>query len=91
MSALSLDSLLETINRCLGDDEEAVVGPDAVDTDFDDLGLDSLTVLETLNQIERQLGLKVPEELLAEVRTPGALLTLVNDRAAAPDAATGAG
>ncbi|ARQ69521.1 acyl carrier protein [Streptomyces marincola] len=91
MSALSMDSLLETINRCLGEDDDVTLGPDAADADFDDLGLDSLAVLETLNQVERQVGVKVPEELLADVRTPAALLTLVNERAAEPEQAASAG
>lgn len=51
---------------------------DVLDADFDDLGYDSLALLETGSRIERQYGIRLDEEALADVRTPRALIGLVN-------------
>ncbi|ATW50543.1 acyl carrier protein [Streptomyces coeruleorubidus] len=79
MAELSLAELREIMRQSLGEDEV----PDLADADtvtFEDLGLDSLAVLETVNHIERTYGVKLPEEELAEVRTPHSMLIFVNER-----------
>ncbi|MFD0346149.1 acyl carrier protein [Kitasatospora aburaviensis] len=37
---------------------------------FSDLGYDSLAVLETVSRIEREYGIRIPEDALSAVRTP---------------------
>lgn len=52
-------------------------GGDA-DTSFLDLGFDSLATLETLVRIERLIGTKLPEDLIALTSTPHEVVTNVN-------------
>ncbi|GAA2808955.1 acyl carrier protein [Kitasatospora sp. CM 4170] len=51
---------------------------DIADVLFSDLGYDSLAVLETVSRIEREYGIRIPEDALSAVRTPGEFLALVN-------------
>ncbi|MFJ3793437.1 acyl carrier protein [Kitasatospora sp. NPDC090091] len=51
---------------------------DIADVLFSDLGYDSLAVLETVSRIEREYGIRIPEDALSAVRTPGEFLDLVN-------------
>ncbi|MGI5428591.1 acyl carrier protein [Streptomyces sp. CA-179760] len=79
MAELSLAELREIMRQSMGEDE----APDLADVDavtFEDLGYDSLAVLETVNRIERTYGVKLPEEELAEIRTPHGLMVFVNER-----------
>lgn len=49
-----------------------------VDTEFDDLGYDSLAIMETVARISREYAIRVDESALAEATTPRQLLDLVN-------------
>ncbi|MCG6495616.1 acyl carrier protein [Kitasatospora sp. A2-31] len=51
---------------------------DITDVLFSDLGYDSLAVLETVSRIEREYGIRIPEDALSAVRTPGEFLALAN-------------
>ncbi|WP_395297526.1 acyl carrier protein [Kitasatospora hibisci] len=51
---------------------------DIADVLFSDLGYDSLAVLETVSRIEREYGIRIPEDALSAVRTPGEFLAVVN-------------
>lgn len=45
---------------------------------FEELGYDSLALLNTVGRIERDLRIKLPEGVVTESGTPGELLDLVN-------------
>ncbi|GAA2248294.1 actinorhodin polyketide synthase acyl carrier protein [Streptomyces ruber] len=79
MAELSLTELREIMRQSTGEDE-AHDPADAGAMTFEDLGYDSLAVLETVNRIERTYGVKLPEEELSEIRTPDGLLVFVNER-----------
>jgi act minimal PKS acyl carrier protein len=50
----------------------------ALDTEFDDLGYDSLAIMETAARISREYAIRIDEDALAEATTPRQLLDLVN-------------
>lgn len=80
MAAFSLNELKKIMRECAGEDESVNLDDDFEAVTFDDLGYDSLAVLETASRIQRTYGLKLGEEELAEITTPGALVVFVNDR-----------
>lgn len=51
---------------------------DISDTEFTDLGYDSLAVMEMTSLLQRRLGIKLPEEQVAELHTPREFLAFVN-------------
>jgi act minimal PKS acyl carrier protein len=46
---------------------------------FTELGLDSLALLEILTKVSRQWGVRIPDEAVTELRTPGELVVRVNE------------
>ncbi|MFG3496468.1 acyl carrier protein [Streptomyces sp. NPDC047928] len=79
MAELSLAELEEIMRESTGDDEPVGTADGRTRT-FEELGYDSLAVLEIVNRIERTYGVKLPEDRLEAVRTPEALVGFVNER-----------
>ncbi|WBB58140.1 acyl carrier protein [Streptomyces sp. WMMC500] len=50
---------------------------DIADIAFDELGYDSLALLELSARIKQTLGVDIPE---SDMRTPGGTLRMINDR-----------
>ena len=51
---------------------------DAADTEFEELGYDSIAMLETAARIEREFGVKLDDSAVADTMTPRAMVDLVN-------------
>jgi act minimal PKS acyl carrier protein len=77
---LTVDDLLLLLHECAGTDESA--GPADPDTPFELLGYDSLALLEVAGRLDQDLGVDLPDEVVAELRTPRQFVDAVN--AAAP-------
>lgn len=69
------------LRRSAGGDAVDLSGTD-LDTPFDDLGYDSLALLETLGQIERARGVTLSDDLVGELSTPRLFLERVNEHLA---------
>jgi len=78
------EELIIIVRTSAGEPEDGALGPGRLDVAFGDLGYDSVQVLEIAGQIERQLGVALPDEVLGEGMSLGALLELVNETAARP-------
>ncbi|MEO3756419.1 acyl carrier protein [Streptomyces sp. B6B3] len=78
MAALGIDDLRRILVACAGEDDAVDLNGDILDTPFDDLGYDSLALMETAARIEREYGLDLPDEEVTEAGTPRALLELAN-------------
>lgn len=76
--AFTVDDLLHILKECAG---ESLSGDAAVlaDVTFEELGYDSLALLETAARIEHDLGVALPDEDVTELKTPGAMVALVNE------------
>lgn len=59
---------------------EAADLDDRLDTDLGDLGCDSLALLDTVAQLQRQADVPIPDDVITEVHTVRELLDYVNDR-----------
>ncbi|MFI0909606.1 acyl carrier protein [Streptomyces abikoensis] len=79
MSVFTIDELIRIMRECAGEDEADDLTPDVADQDFDLLGYDSLALMATASRVEREHGLRLPEEEMAEIRTPAAFVALVNE------------
>jgi act minimal PKS acyl carrier protein len=84
MSQLTLPELVEIMRECAGEDESAGAGGgDIGDADLEDLGYDSLALMEAAARVKRQFK----AEALAEIHTLNQFVAAVNDTldpAAAP-------
>jgi minimal PKS acyl carrier protein len=78
MSTMTMDDLTRILTACAGDDGAELAGPDFATTTFDDLGYDSLNLLEAAARIKREFGVEVEDDSLADVDTPQDLLDRVN-------------
>ncbi|MFD7709344.1 acyl carrier protein [Streptomyces sp. NPDC059786] len=83
MAQMTLDDLRGTLIACAGEEESAALNGDILDMTFEDLGYDSLALMESASKIERDYGVALPEEAVADADTPRALLALVNSLTAA--------
>lgn len=79
MPPLTLDDLITLLHECAGADESVNLNGDIADLGFEDLGYDSLALLNTVGRIERDYRIRLGDDVVAEMRTPAQLLKLVND------------
>jgi len=85
---LSLEDLRRILAEGAGADDEATsIDGDALDIPFEELGYDSLALMETTSRIEREYAIKLDESVLAEAETPRALLDLINEQLSAASVA----
>ncbi|KUL31146.1 acyl carrier protein [Streptomyces regalis] len=54
------------------------LGGDILDTDFEELGYESLALLETGGRIEREYGISLDDDIFTDHRTPRALVAAIN-------------
>jgi act minimal PKS acyl carrier protein len=79
MPALGIDDLRRILVACAGEDDTVDLSSDDIlDTPFDELGYDSLALMETAARIEREYGVELPDEEVTEAGTPRALIDLAN-------------
>ncbi|MEU9731517.1 acyl carrier protein [Streptomyces sp. NPDC048002] len=85
---LTLDDLTGLLRECAGEDETVNLDGDVLDKPFVELGYDSLAVLQTTGRIEREHGLSIDEDAVADAETPRAYLAVVNAAFSAARAAS---
>ncbi|MGW3011807.1 acyl carrier protein [Streptomyces sp. NPDC001219] len=76
----TLDDLRRILREGAGTAEGADLDGDILDAGFEDLGYDSLALLETASRIEREYDIALDDTALADARTPRDLLEAVNAR-----------
>jgi act minimal PKS acyl carrier protein len=78
MASFTLHDLKNALRAAAGEDESVDLNSDILDTEFAELGYDSLAILETVSHVERGWGVQLPEEEVADKQTPRALIEFVN-------------
>ncbi|MFF7331956.1 acyl carrier protein [Streptomyces sp. NPDC090306] len=81
------DALRRILLEAAGADDSVDLDGDILDTDFTALGYESLALLETVGRIERQYGVSLDDDVLADAPTPRILIDLVNQQLSAVRAA----
>jgi act minimal PKS acyl carrier protein len=74
----TLDDLRSILRQGAGADESVDLDADILDVGFDQLGYESLALLETSLRIERKYGISVDDSVLADANTPRDLIEAVN-------------
>ncbi|MGW2720260.1 acyl carrier protein [Streptomyces sp. NPDC001492] len=77
---LSLEELVSTIRRCAGDSDVAALDDGILDLSYQDLGYDSVAILEIFAELGSEHGIAISDEEVFETRTPRETLALVNSR-----------
>ncbi|GAA4914998.1 acyl carrier protein [Streptomyces coeruleoprunus] len=80
MSTMTLDDLRRILVACAGEDDGTDVSGDILDSSFEDLGYDSLALMESAARIKQEFGVDLSDDDVADIDTPRALLDLVNGR-----------
>ncbi|MEV6873176.1 acyl carrier protein [Amycolatopsis sp. NPDC051128] len=78
MTEVTAELLFEVIVGCAGESEAGPLTAGSLDVSFDELGYDSLALMEATAKLRKITGVEVEDELLAEVDTPRRLLALLN-------------
>lgn len=78
MTTMEIEDLTRIMRECAGEDESVDLNGDILHTPLEALGYDSLALLETASRIEREYKISLPEEVVAEFRTPADVLKVVN-------------
>lgn len=76
--SFTLEVLKQILREEAGVEEGIDLDGDILDTGFEDLGYESLALLETSGRIERDYGISLDESTLAVSSTPRELIQAVN-------------
>jgi act minimal PKS acyl carrier protein len=79
---LTINQLRTILVQSAGEAEGYDLDGDIEDIEFEDLGYDSICLLEAAGRIERDCGVKLDDDLIVSARTPRALLAVVNEQLA---------
>ena len=77
-TTVTIENLKDILRACAGVDDESSLQGDILDTEFADLGYDSLAVLEASSHIQQQYGVKLDDDTVTSATTPRELLVAVN-------------
>jgi act minimal PKS acyl carrier protein len=78
MQKFTLDDLRTIMRACAGEAESIDLEDDILDVSFEELGYDSIALLETAGRIERSTGIAIADNELTVFGTPRSLVELVN-------------
>jgi act minimal PKS acyl carrier protein len=80
----TLDDLKRMLRAAAGEEDDSDnLGSDILDMGFEELGYDSLAMLETSRCIELECGITLDDDTVTTAATPRAMLELVNGELAA--------
>lgn len=78
MRELTLTELIDVTKTYAGEAEEGALDDDIIDVLFENLGYDSVALLEVISQIKHQFGIDLSEESVGRLKTPRQVLDAVN-------------
>ena len=87
MQGFTLDDLRRVMRVAVGVDDSVDLDSDITETEFTELGYDSLAVMEICSRIEKEFGASIPDDAVAELTTPGKLVDYVGRQLAGAGAA----
>jgi minimal PKS acyl carrier protein len=70
--------LTRILTEAAGGGDDLDFSGDAADTGFEELGYDSIAMLETAGRIEREFGVRLDDSAVTDALTPRAMVDLVN-------------
>lgn len=76
---MTIEDLTRILVECAGEAEGAPSGADFAETEFEELGYDSLALMETAARIKDEYGVDIPDDVVADLLTPRAFVDAVNN------------
>lgn len=77
----TLDDLRAVLRAAAGEGDRNL-DADILDVPFEELGYDSVSLLETSGRIERERGIELADSTVVDAPTPRALVAAVNEQLA---------
>lgn len=78
MSTFTVEDLRRNLVISAGAPEVEVPDAEFAETTFEDMGYESLALMEVAAVIEREYGVSIPDEQLIEAKTPRQLTATIN-------------
>lgn len=75
---VELSDLRKILREGAGAEQGVDLDGEILDTSFEELGYDSLALMETASRLSREFGAVVDDEAILTAMTPRRLLTLLN-------------
>jgi act minimal PKS acyl carrier protein len=75
---ITFGDLKRVLKQGAGTQEGVDLSADVMDTDFEELGYDSLALLETAARLEREFGVQLDDDATTDAKTPREFLSLAN-------------
>jgi act minimal PKS acyl carrier protein len=82
MQEFTFDHLKEALRASAGVDGSVNLDGDVLDTPFEELGYDSLAMLELASRVQRDFRVPMPDDAGQHMPTPRAALAYINARLA---------
>jgi len=79
MRLFSSDDLTGIMRQCAGFDHGQDLNGPVLDISYEEMGFDSLAILEIQAEIERQLGVRFGDNAMETSSTPAITISYVND------------
>lgn len=76
---MTFEDLRRILIECAGLAYGVDFAEDILDTDFAELGYDSLALMEAAARIKQEFGVDIPDDQIAALKTPRAMLDTVNE------------
>ena len=79
-STFTLDDLRELMRACAGVGEDIDLDSTIDEIEFEDLGYDSLAVLEVASHVQRKFSVPMPDECVDHMKTPRQAVDYINEQ-----------
>lgn len=83
MSRFTVDDVRRILRDCAGEPDSTSLDDDFSAVSFEEMGYDSLAVLEMAARIQQEVLVAIPDEVIVDLVTPDAVVNYVNPRIAA--------
>jgi minimal PKS acyl carrier protein len=78
MAGFTLTEFRQIVDQCYEGADAGVLDESALETEFDDLGFDSIVVYEITVRIQDDFGVAISDDELDGLTTPGAFIAFVD-------------
>ncbi len=78
MTSLTISDLIPHLKAAVGDDDDIELNVAMANAPLDDLGIDSLAVIDATNRIERELSIALPDGSTDDAATMQELCDAIN-------------
>ncbi|MFI5782457.1 acyl carrier protein [Nocardia sp. NPDC051570] len=78
MATITESDVLAALIASAGEPESEVPAEGLLDTTFEELGYDSLALIDSVSRLEKRFAVKIPDHLVADCRTFRELIERAN-------------